>query len=138
MTGRTARPSGWSPPDEALLDGVAVRLGQLSEKIAERYFDRFPDDLRRYGDEAARAWEIHDTRHVLNWAIGAVEGRTDLEREITWLAGVLAARAFPLEQLATNLELAAGVVEEQLEGGARVAERLRAAAMLVRDARASQ
>jgi hypothetical protein len=133
VTGRTAPPSGWPPPDEALLDGVAVRLGPLCDEIADRYFDRFPEDLRRYGDEVARAWEIHDTRHVLSWAIGAVEGRADLERDVTWLARVLAARAFPLEQLATNLELAAGVVEERLEGGARVAERLRAAATLVRD-----
>ena len=60
MTRRPAAPSGWPPPDEALLDGVAVRLGPLAEEVATRYFERFPEDLRRYGLDAARAWELHD------------------------------------------------------------------------------
>ena len=47
------------------------------------------------------------------------------------LAGVLAAREFPLEHLAASLELAADVVAERLEQGAEVAERLRGAAVSV-------
>ena len=137
MTRRVAAPTGWPPPDEAVLDGVAVRLGPICDEIADRYFERFPDDLRRYGDDVARAWEIHDTRHVLSWAIGAVEDRVDLERQVTWLARVLAARSFPLTQLATNLEIAADVVEHRLAGGAKVAERLRAAAAVVGEAPSS-
>jgi hypothetical protein len=51
-----------------------------------------------------------------------VEGFVDMEHHVGWLAGVLAARNFPLEHLAANLELAADVI----------AERLRAAAVSVR------
>jgi hypothetical protein len=133
---RTAPPTGWPPPETAALGGVAVDLGPLCEEIATRYFARYPDDLDRYGSEVARAWEIHDTRHVLSWAIGDVEGRTDLNAQITWLASVLQARDFPLEHLATNLDLAAVVTAERLDRGAQVAGRLHAAADLIRRTRA--
>ena len=132
MTRRTAPPAGWPPPEGALLDGAEVALGPLCEQIAVRYFERFPEDLGRYGADVARAWELHDTRYVLSWAIGAVDGRVDLDREITWLARVLDSRGFPLEHLAANLDLSADVASELLDGGGRVAERLRAAATLVR------
>jgi hypothetical protein len=46
---------------------------------------------------------------------------------------VLAARDFPLEHLAANLELAADVVEDRIEQGPAVADRLRAAAITVRE-----
>jgi hypothetical protein len=134
VTRRTAPPSGWPPPDEAVLGGVRVALAPLCYVIADRYFERFPEDLERYGDDVARAWELHDTRHLLSWAFGAVEGRVDLEAQVSWLARVLGARDFPLEHLAVNLELAAGVVGERVDGGEPVAERLRAAAVQVRDA----
>jgi hypothetical protein len=45
---------------------------------------------------------------------------------------VLAAREFPLDHLADNLAMAADVVGERVADGAPVAERLRAAALLVR------
>lgn len=115
-----------------MLAGASVALGPLAELIADRYFARFPQDLERYGAAVARAWEVHDTRHVLNWAIGAVEGYIDLDSQVAWLAQVLDARAFPLAHLAANLELAGDVVAERLESGADVAQRLRKAARLVR------
>jgi hypothetical protein len=126
-----APPSGWPPPTEARLGDATVPLQPLAEDIAERYFDRYPEDLERYGD-AGRAWEVHDTQHLLNWAIGDVGGFTDLEEQALWLAGILESRDFPVEHLAGNLELAADVVAEQLAGGAPVADRLRAAADAVR------
>jgi hypothetical protein len=132
MSRRTEPPSGWPPPEEAVLAGASVALGPLAEAIADRYFARFPQDLQRYGAAVARAWEVHDTRHVLNWAIGAVEGYVDLDRQVSWLAQVLNARSFPLEHLAANLELAGDVVAERLEGGGDVAQRLRGAAQVVR------
>jgi hypothetical protein len=132
MTRRTAPPSGWPPPDEARLHGADVALGPLCEDIADRYFQRFPADLARYGPDVARAWEIHDTRHVVSWAIGAEEGRVDLDDQVRWLARVLEARNFPLDHLAGNLELAADVVAERLDRGAGVAGRLRDAAATVR------
>lgn len=128
---RTAPPSGWPPPTEARLGAATVALPPLAAATAERYFERFPEDLERYGD-AARAWELHDTLHLLHWAIGDVEGYVDMLHHVAWLAGVLAARDFPLEHLAANLELAADVVEDRLDQGAPVAERLRAAAISVR------
>ena len=127
---RTAPPSGWPPPAEARLGGEAIALEPLAAAIADRYFERYPEDLERYGD-AARPWEVHDTQHLLHWAIGDVEGFVDMEYHVLWLASVLDARGFPLEHLAGNLELAADVVEVRLDA-APVAERLRAAAVSVR------
>jgi len=127
-----APPSGFPPPDHATLGGRRVALAPLAETVADGYFAEFPDDLERYGD-AARAWEVHDTMHCLQWAILDVEGYADLEREIAWLTSVLGSRGFPLERLARNLELAAVVVEERLGApGASVAGRLHAAAASVR------
>ena len=130
MSRRPAPPGGWPPPPEARLGGVPVDLNGLARVVSDRYFGAYPDDLERYG-ELAREWEIHDTQHLLNWAIGDVEGFVDLEQQVAWLAGVLEARDFPLEHLAGNLDLAAAVVDEQL-ASAPVAVRLRDAAALVR------
>jgi hypothetical protein len=127
----TAPPSGWPPPAEARLRKATIALAPMAAATAERYFERFPEDLERYGD-AARAWELHDTQHLLHWAIGDVEGLVDMEHHVGWLADVLAARDFPLEHLAANLELAADVVAERLDSDA-VAERLRNAAVSVRE-----
>ena len=128
---RTAPPSGWPPPTEARLAGATIALAPLAAATADRYFERFPEDLERYGD-AARAWELHDTLHLLHWAIGDVEGFVEMQHHVGWLAGVLDARDFPLEHLAANLELAADVVAEQLEDGDAVATRLRQSAVSVR------
>jgi hypothetical protein len=131
MSRRVAPPGGWQPPKTATLAGEKVDLQPLAEAVADRYFAEFPEDVERYGD-AARAWEVHDTLHCLNWAVLDVSGYTSLGQQITWLAGVLGARDFPLDQLARNLELAADVVSERLgEQGTAVAERLRSAAQLV-------
>jgi hypothetical protein len=124
-----ARPSGWPPPETAPYGDGEVALRPLAELIADRYFERFPEDLERYGD-AARAWEIHDTTHLLNWALLDVRGWADLDEQVRWLAGVLGARDFPLEHLAVNLELAADVAAERVD--ADVARRLREGSALVR------
>jgi hypothetical protein len=127
---RPAPPGGWPPPPDATLGGRPVDLGALAGAVSDRYFERYPDDLERYG-ELARDWEIHDTQHLLNWAIGDAEGYVDLQHQVSWLAGVLEARDFPLAHLAGNLELAADVVAERL-GSEPVAQRLRDAAAHVR------
>ncbi len=132
MSRRPAPPGGWPPPDRATLAGRPVELAPLAADVAEMYFDAHPEDLERYGD-VAREWEQHDTQHLLNWAIGDVEGHVDLIKQVSWLAGVLEARDFPLEHLASNLDIAATVVGAQLLAGAPIASRLRAAAAHVRD-----
>jgi hypothetical protein len=129
---RPAPPGGWPPPDRATLAGQPVELAPLAADVAEIYFEAHPEDLERYGD-VAREWERHDTQHLLNWAIGDVEGHVDLVKQVSWLAGVLEARDFPLAHLASNLDLAASVVETRVAAGPAVAERLRAAAAHVRD-----
>ena len=132
MTGRrTQPPGGWPPPDRATLAGREVELRPLANAVSDRYFLRYPEDLERYG-ELARQWEVHDTQHLLNWAIGDVEGHVELERQVGWLAGVLEARDFPVEHLAGNLELAADTVEDELDGAEVLARRLRDAAAHVR------
>jgi hypothetical protein len=132
MSLRTAPPGGMPAPTSATLRGRPIALRPLAEAVADRYFAEFPDDLDRYG-EAARAWEIHDTSHCLQWAILDAEGLDSLEREITWLTTVLGSRGFPLERLSRNLELAADVVEAHLgESGPAIATRLRASAAGVR------
>jgi hypothetical protein len=125
----TRRPSGSPPPTAVTLGERKIELAPLLETIADRYFAEFPGDLERYGS-AAREWELHDTAHCLNWAALDVRGFASLDRNIHWLASVLRARDFPLEQLARNLELAAEVCEEQLSE--EVAARLRNAATHVR------
>jgi hypothetical protein len=132
VSGRTAPPSGWPPPADAQLGAVTLDLGPLAEAVADRYFAAHPEDLERYGADVARAWELHDTRYLLSWAIGDVEDRVELERQVAWLARILEAREFPLAHLADNLAYAADVVAESVSGGDAVAERLRAAAELVR------
>jgi hypothetical protein len=132
MSRALSPPSGWPAPGDVTLAGAHVQLAPLAGEIADRYFREFPDDLERYG-EAARAWEVHDTSHCLQWAVLDAEGLVDLRREVDWLAKVLHARGFPLDRLARNLELGADVVAEQLgEPGRSVAQRLRSAAGAVR------
>jgi hypothetical protein len=125
----TRRPSGSPPPTAVTLGERKIELAPLLEAIADRYFAEFPGDLERYGT-AARDWELHDTAHCLNWAALDVRGFASLDRNIHWLASILRARDFPVEQLARNLEIAADVCEEQLSEA--VAARLRNAATHVR------
>jgi hypothetical protein len=119
-----------APPTEAVMVGehVPVELLPLAREICRRYREEFPDEQGRYGD-AGVAWCVHDNQHILNWAIGARNGRVDLERELAWLARVLEARDFPLDRLVRNLEIGAEVVRERYEA---LAEELAAGAAFVR------
>lgn len=84
------------------------------------------------------AWCRHDNQHILGWAAWAVRGYLDLWSKVEWLAGILAARDFPLSRLARNLDLAAQVVtEERPEDGEELARELRACAERVRHLPAS-
>lgn len=111
---RVAPPSGHPPPVTGLLgEGVEVPLVPLAQEICRRYRSEFPDEQERYGD-AGLAWCVHDNQHLLFWGAGAVDGWVDMNREVGWLADVLAARDFPLDRLARNLDLAAEVVLEDV------------------------
>lgn len=126
----TEPPSGMAPPRVATFEGRKVELEPLARRICDRYRAEYPDEQGRYGD-AGMAWCVHDNQHILNWAVGAATGLVALDREIGWLASVLEARAFPLERLAHDLEMAAEEVEGEL--GAAVATGLRESAAMVRE-----
>lgn len=130
---RTAPPGGAPPPARATLPGgEGIDLIPLAEEVSRRYFEEHPGDLERYG-EVARDWCVHDNRYILAWTAGDLAGHPMLAGQVDWLASVLAARDYPLEQLARNLEIAAGVLAERLPGEReRIAELLGAAAASVR------
>ena len=123
-------PSGMAPPTEAVLVGehIPVALLPLAQEVCRRYREEFPDEQGRYGD-AGQAWCVHDNQHILNWAIGARNGRVDLEHELAWLARVLEARSFPLDRLARDLDIAAEVVRDRHPG---LADELAGGAAFVR------
>lgn len=115
---RPAPPSGEPAPAVARLGHAEVDLAALAREVCRRYRSEFPDEHERYGD-AGVEWCIHDNQHILNWAVLAHTGDVDLERELAWLARVLAARDFPVERLVRNLELAAEVMAERVAGDGR-------------------
>ena len=123
---RTAMPSGAAPPEEA--GGLDLRT--MAERVTDRYGEEFPDEDERYEPAVWRAWCRHDTQYLLQWAVLDVEETTSLDRQVTWLAGVLEARGFPLDRLARTLELAAD--EADGEGRREVGDRLRGAAQDLR------
>jgi hypothetical protein len=101
----TEPPSGAPAPVTAeLRDGEELDLRALAHEICRRYRYEFPDEQARYGD-AGIAWCVHDNQHLLNWAVAESNGYGGFERQLTWLAGVLEARDFPLERLARNLDI---------------------------------
>ena len=115
MTRALRPPQGGTPPPTHadLADGSSVELRPLAEEVCRRYHLEFADDAGRYG-EAGNAWCIHDNQHILNWALLSIIVDDDiLVANVTWLAGVLGARSFPLSRLVRNLELAADVLLER-------------------------
>jgi hypothetical protein len=131
MSRQPARPGGSPPPVDAGFGGGRVALVPLAEETARRHLVRHPEDVDRYG-ELALEWAVHDMRHVLAWAFGEAAGFVDLAQQVGWLARVLAARDYPLVNLADCLDDAAGVVAERVDGAEGVAARLHEAAASVR------
>ena len=132
MTERPAlRPpsGGMAPPQAAALpDGTQLDLLPLAREVTAAHLARHPEELERYGP-AVRDWCTHDNQHLLNWAALDVAGKVDFDAQLSWLAGVLSARGYPLENLADNLRAAAGVLERRDgEAAQAVAGRLTAAA----------
>ena len=107
---RLAAPSGAAAPiDVTAPDGSVVDLRDLAKEVCRRYRDEFPDEEQRYGD-AGQAWCLHDNQYILHWALLDAQDLTSLDRQVAWLGRVLAARDFPLDRLARDLELCADVV----------------------------
>ena len=133
MSRPLAPPSGHPPPERARLDdGTELDLRHLAAEVCRRYRDAYPDEQGRYG-EAGVAWCLHDNQHLLNWAVLELRGFGDMRGDVSWLAGVLEARAFPLDRLAHDLDLAADVLEAHAPAPPELAAALRRAARHVRD-----
>ena len=110
---RTSAPGGDPPP---------AQYRSAAEEIARRHLAAHPDEVERFG-EHTYAWCVHDNQYILAWA---ADPYVDFDKEIRWLAGLLAARGYPLGSLADDLEIAAEVVPE-------FGARLREVAAVVRD-----
>jgi hypothetical protein len=109
-------PGGAAPPGSVSMRGNATfDLVPLAQEICRRYQLEFPDEQERYGD-AGQEWCVHDNQHLLHWGAESVDGFVDMQHEVSWLARVLEARDFPLDRFARDLELAADVVDERLDG----------------------
>lgn len=129
---RPAPPSGQPPPARAeLADGTQLDLEALAREVCDRYRAEYPDEEERYG-EAGMQWCRHDNQHLVNWAVLDTREYVVLDEQVAWLAKVLEAREFPLDRLARNLDIAAGVVGERVAGGEAVAAALTGAAAMVR------
>jgi hypothetical protein len=137
MTGPRLRPpeGGDEAPrvSSPMAGGEALDLFALATAICERYRLEYPDERARYGD-AGLAWCVHDNQHLLNWAVGTVNGELDIMPEVAWLATVLEARDFPSDRLARDLDIGADVVLGGTGGSGRraLAGVLTAAADFVR------
>jgi hypothetical protein len=104
---------GTPPPETADVTGARLALRPLAEEICRRYRSEYPDEAGRYGD-AGNEWCVHDNQHILAWAAQDAAGRAGLlQAQVDWLASVLAARDFPLDRLARDLQLAADVVRAE-------------------------
>src|ERR1700712_5621252 len=120
MTSPRLKPPGVGEPAPRVSaalgeNGPSLDLVDFATEICRRYRTEFPDEKGRYGD-AGNQWCVHDNQHLLNWAVEAVNGDLDINREVAWLASVLESRGFPVERLARNLDLGAAVVREQVSG----------------------
>jgi hypothetical protein len=88
------------------LMGLDVMKAAYAHAVEEGY--RFYS----YGD-AGIAWCVHDTQYLLAWAVLDLDLKGHFAESVTWLARLLAARDFPLDRLARDLELAAEAVDEE-------------------------
>jgi hypothetical protein len=103
-------PSGGAPPEVAVLpDGERVELAGPAREIARRHRAEYPDEQERYGDRGLE-WCAYDNQWILAWAASDAAGFDDLGVRIEWLAGILAARGYPHDRIARDLEIAAEVV----------------------------
>lgn len=125
-----APPGGTPPPRTATVraTGAVLDLEAIAIAACRRYREEYPDEADRYG-EVGMAWCVHDTQHLVNWAVMDLNADVVLNEQVAWLARVLEARDFPLDRLARSLDIDAEVVADAPE----VAARLRDAAALVRE-----
>ena len=103
--------------------GFPSELLPLAERVCAAYYAEFPDTDDQYGARG-RAYCAHDNAYLAAWVLQGIElgSPATLERNVRWLADLLAARGFPLDRYARNLELVATAI---VEGGLAPAEAVR-------------
>ena len=86
---------------------------EIAERICERYYAEYPDTDERYGARG-RNYCAHDNAYLVGWMLQAAALATPaiLERNVRWLADLLAAREFPMERYARNLQFVADAIVE--------------------------
>jgi hypothetical protein len=99
-----------------LPDGSIVELAPLAREIARRHRLEFPDEAERYGDRGLE-WCVYDNQWLLSWAIMAATGWGDFHDQLSWLAGILQSRGYPVDRLARDLEIAADVTTDTVASG---------------------
>lgn len=117
--GPTQPPGGMPPPTSALLgDGTELDLHALAVAVTEIHLQRHPEDSERYG-ELAWAWCVHDTQHLMAWGVADL----DFVGQLSWLAGLLAARGYPVANLYDCVVTCARVLRARCGAGAEEAAR---------------
>ncbi len=121
-------PSGGTPPPDRLQVGdELIFLAPVAHEAALRHEAAFPDEVARYGP-AGRDWCVHDLQYVLSWACLDASDPGVLDRQVAWLARLLAARDYDVRRLARSLELLADALVERHPRANGLARRLRAVA----------
>lgn len=88
------------------------RFLPLAEQICASYYAEFPDHVERFG-ERGQAFCAHDNAYLIAWFVDDLDGQTgSFVRNVSWLAGVLHGREFPMDAFARNLELVGAAVSE--------------------------
>jgi hypothetical protein len=124
VRGHPESPSGWPPPVSSCTpDGREIDLVRVARRACVGFVAEFPDYATQYGP-AGMPWCVHDTQHILNWAVLSLGGSVEFEHELAWLARVLEAREFSLARLVRGVELLAGAVREDYPDLSEVAERV--------------
>ena len=126
-------PSGGTPPPDSIaLAEERIHLAPIAREVAARFWAEFPDEEERYG-EAGFEWCVHDTQYLLAWSLqDAAVGQGHFEKNLLWLARLLAARDYPLERIARDLEIAADVLEDRHAGAGAACAELRKGAETIR------
>jgi hypothetical protein len=131
-------PSGGTPPPDSIaLPEGRVYLAPIAREAAARFWAEFPDEEERYG-EAGFEWCVHDTQYLVAWSLqDATIGGGHFEKNLLWLARLLAARNYPLERIARDLEIAADVLEDRYAGAGAACVELRKGAATLRSSGAT-
>jgi hypothetical protein len=103
-------------------DGEDIDLIPIARRACQDFVAEYPGYTERYGPPGMQ-WCVHDNQHILTWALMDSPASV-FERELAWLARVLEARDFPLDQLARGVELLSAPLIDAHPDLTAVAERI--------------